>query len=177
MSFGFSIGDFIAVMELANRVRKEFVAAPSQFKASLMSRYDPRMEPLGQKLISPCRPTRVRNLSIILHDIDVNLSGQGLDSQQRTHLQELSCSCQNVLGELRETLVKYRAIGYRSGNMMKVVWKRLTWEPEDVREVRERIVSTTTALNIFLGQISRYVVRKVVLVWAYQWTSWSSRRG
>ena len=33
MSFGFSIGDFIAVMELANRVRKEFVAAPSQFKS------------------------------------------------------------------------------------------------------------------------------------------------
>lgn len=33
MSFGFSIGDFITVIELASRVRKEFVGAPSQFKA------------------------------------------------------------------------------------------------------------------------------------------------
>jgi hypothetical protein len=33
MSFGFSVGDFIAVIELANKIRKEFVDAPSQFKA------------------------------------------------------------------------------------------------------------------------------------------------
>jgi hypothetical protein len=33
MSFGFSVGDFIAAIELANRIRKEFVNAPSQFKA------------------------------------------------------------------------------------------------------------------------------------------------
>ena len=33
MSFGFSIGDFITAIELANRVRKEFAGAPSQFKA------------------------------------------------------------------------------------------------------------------------------------------------
>jgi hypothetical protein len=33
MSFGFSIGDFIAVLELANRIRKQFVQAPAQFKA------------------------------------------------------------------------------------------------------------------------------------------------
>lgn len=32
MSFGFSIGDFITVLGLANRMRKEFVGAPSQFK-------------------------------------------------------------------------------------------------------------------------------------------------
>lgn len=33
MSFGFSVGDFIAAIELANKIRKEFVDAPSQFKA------------------------------------------------------------------------------------------------------------------------------------------------
>jgi hypothetical protein len=32
MSFGFSIGDFMAAIELANKIRKEFVDAPSQFK-------------------------------------------------------------------------------------------------------------------------------------------------
>jgi hypothetical protein len=33
MSFGFSIGDFVAVLELAKKIRKEFVGAPSQFKS------------------------------------------------------------------------------------------------------------------------------------------------
>lgn len=32
MSFGFSVGDFIAAIELANTIRKEFVDAPSQFR-------------------------------------------------------------------------------------------------------------------------------------------------
>ena len=32
MSFGFSIGDFITVLQLANDVRKQFVGAPDQFK-------------------------------------------------------------------------------------------------------------------------------------------------
>lgn len=32
MSFGFSIGDFITIVELATKVRKGFVGAPSQFK-------------------------------------------------------------------------------------------------------------------------------------------------
>jgi hypothetical protein len=32
MSFGFGIGDFIAVIDLAKKIRREFVDAPSQFK-------------------------------------------------------------------------------------------------------------------------------------------------
>jgi hypothetical protein len=32
MSFGFSVGDFIAVIGLANKIRKVFADAPSQFK-------------------------------------------------------------------------------------------------------------------------------------------------
>ena len=33
MSFGFGIGDFITVLTLANKVRKEFADAPKQFNA------------------------------------------------------------------------------------------------------------------------------------------------
>ena len=31
MSFGFSVSDFLAVIQLANKIRKDFVGAPSQF--------------------------------------------------------------------------------------------------------------------------------------------------
>ena len=33
MSFGFSVGDFLAAYQLANKIRKDFASAPSQFKA------------------------------------------------------------------------------------------------------------------------------------------------
>lgn len=33
MSFGYSVGDFITVLQLANNIRKQFVDAPDQFKA------------------------------------------------------------------------------------------------------------------------------------------------
>ena len=33
MSFGFGVGDFIAVAELAAKIREGFVGAPHQFKA------------------------------------------------------------------------------------------------------------------------------------------------
>jgi hypothetical protein len=33
MSFGFGVGDFVAVFELTSKIRKEFADAPSQFKA------------------------------------------------------------------------------------------------------------------------------------------------
>jgi hypothetical protein len=33
MSFSFSFSDFVAVLQLANNIRKQFVDAPSQFKA------------------------------------------------------------------------------------------------------------------------------------------------
>jgi hypothetical protein len=32
MSFGFSISDFLTTIKLANKIRKEFVGAPTQLK-------------------------------------------------------------------------------------------------------------------------------------------------
>jgi hypothetical protein len=33
MSFGFSVGDFVAVLQLANTIHERFLGAPEQFKA------------------------------------------------------------------------------------------------------------------------------------------------
>jgi len=33
MSFGFSVGDFITVLQLAKEIRQRFIEAPEQFKA------------------------------------------------------------------------------------------------------------------------------------------------
>lgn len=33
MEFGYSVVDFITILQLADKIRKEFVGAPEQFKA------------------------------------------------------------------------------------------------------------------------------------------------
>ncbi|KUJ21851.1 uncharacterized protein LY89DRAFT_729351, partial [Mollisia scopiformis] len=120
MSFGFSLGDFIAAIELANKIRKEFVDAPRQFKA-----------------ISD----EVRSLSIVLQDIDVNLSNHQINNQQETHLQEVSSSCRNVLNELEKTARKYQELECKGGSWStkaKRVWKRLNWEPDDIHQLNRK---------------------------------------
>ncbi|PMD60183.1 uncharacterized protein K444DRAFT_398526 [Hyaloscypha bicolor E] len=140
MSFGFSSGNFIAAIELANRIRKEFVNAPGQFKA-----------------ISD----EVRGLSITLQDIDINLSDHELNDQQQIRLQEISSSCRNVLNELEETARKYQVLEYKGGSLSikaKRVWKRLNLEPEDIRKLRDRITSNVLLLSTFLGEISSQII-------------------
>ncbi len=103
---------------------------------------------------------RVRNLSIILQDVDFSLSDYELSDQQQTHLQDISSSCQNVLSELEKTVGKYQELECKGGSLswqMKRVWKRLKWEPEDIRELRERVTANVTLFNAFLGGISRYL--------------------
>ena len=40
-------------------------------------------------------------------------------------------------------------------------WKRLRWEPEDVKELRSRINSNISLLNAFNGQLTRYFVYSI----------------
>jgi hypothetical protein len=35
MNLGFGVGDFLAVIQLANKIRKDFAGAPNEFKGAL----------------------------------------------------------------------------------------------------------------------------------------------
>jgi hypothetical protein len=35
MSFGFGVGDFLTVIQVANKIRKDFAGAPDEFKGAL----------------------------------------------------------------------------------------------------------------------------------------------
>jgi hypothetical protein len=41
------------------------------------------------------------------------------------------------------------------GRTSRRVWKRLKWEPEDIRELRSRITSNISWLNVFCGPLSK----------------------
>ncbi|KGO40643.1 hypothetical protein PEXP_071470 [Penicillium expansum] len=91
MSFGFSLGDFVSVITLANKLRRDFVGAPSQFNS--ISR-------------------EVRGLTIILQDVDVQLPGYDIDDRQREQLGEISHSCGTLLNELQDAIAKYKVVEY-----------------------------------------------------------------
>ncbi|KAI1451655.1 hypothetical protein F4805DRAFT_82906 [Annulohypoxylon moriforme] len=144
MSFGFGIGDFITVIELADKVRKQFVNAPSEFEG-----------------IS----AEVRSLTIILRDVDVALSDSEPNDEQKKNLQNIASGCQSVLNDLEKALGKYSELGSKERGINKTAkraWKKLTWEPDDIRDLRGRITSNIALLNSFNQQsISNNVVKLV----------------
>ncbi|KAI9155586.1 putative ankyrin repeat protein [Paramyrothecium foliicola] len=137
MSFGFSIGDFITVIKLANDIRKEFVGAPSQF------------ENISDE---------VKSLSIVLQDADILLSECDADEHQKRNIKEITSNCHKVLIDIEETLSKYCELQSRDGNLgkrAKRTWRRLKWEPEDIRELRNRLTSNVVLLHTFINQMYR----------------------
>lgn len=105
-----------------------------------------------------CSTYRVRSLAIVLLDVEVVLCDQELIDEQKVQLKEIAAGCRNVLDELEKTLDKYGELqpGPASlGSRMRRVWKRLKWEPEDIKELRDRITSNITLLNSFQGMLAR----------------------
>ena len=94
----------------------------------------------------------------MLQDVDVVLSEPDLSTQQKTELREIANGSHNVLKKLEETLDKYGELKSNSRSVrrrVKRVWKRLKWEPDDIKELRSRIVANIILLNTFQGKISR----------------------
>jgi hypothetical protein len=100
---------------------------------------------------------RVRSLSIVLQDLEV-LSEREFNNEETKELHEIASGCRNVLEKLELTLDKYDELepGFKGvGRSIKRVWKRLKWEPDDIRDLRSRIVANATLLNTFQGKLAR----------------------
>ncbi len=94
----------------------------------------------------------------MLYDADIYLSEYELSPQQKTQLHDISAGCRRVLDGLEQTLTKYVELGMTdttAKKRAKKVWKRLQWEPDDIRDLRGRITENLALLNAFLGGIVR----------------------
>ncbi|KAB5570506.1 ankyrin repeat-containing domain protein [Coniochaeta sp. 2T2.1] len=153
MSFGFSIGDITTVVEFANKIRKQFVGAPSQLRK-----------------ISD----EVRGLSIVLQDAEVISAQCELGDKQLGKLDEITGSCHKVLLDLECVLNKYGDLHTKDqklGSKVKRAWSRLEFEPEDIRELRARLTSNATILNTYIAQISSQetiAIRKAIVSLEHQ---------
>lgn len=136
MSFGFGVGDCLAILKLVIEARKRLVDAPSQFND-----------------IS----NELRNFLIVVHDIDVFLSGCELQAEQRAGFASIMGDSRRLLTELNGKVDRYRGIGVPSTSAtqrLKKTWKRLRMEPGDIQEIRAQISSNTVQLNTFRGTVS-----------------------
>jgi hypothetical protein len=106
----------------------------------------------------------VRSLSIIIDDVKVVLPQRDLTSKQSKDLDSIIVGCYNVLNTLNGTLEKYQELASdpKDGDpksfryKVRKGWRRLRWEPEDIKELRSRITSNISLLNAFNGQLTRY---------------------
>lgn len=91
------------------------------------------------------------------------LPQRDLTNEQEKGLQNIAEGCRNVLNTLEKTLEEYQELGPDSKacdhktlrSKLRRGWKRLKWEPEDIKELRSRISSSIALFNAFNGQITR----------------------
>ncbi|KAL8712822.1 MAG: hypothetical protein Q9220_003030 [cf. Caloplaca sp. 1 TL-2023] len=126
MSIGFSLGDFVAVGQLAWSVYKSSKEAPESFTNVSLE---------------------VLSLHAIIKEFGDNLALATLPSSQLEGLQTVTRGCRKVLNDLQSTLNRYNSLGSSS----KRTWDRLAWGKENITELRARLISNTGLLNAFVS--------------------------
>ncbi|KAI1391548.1 uncharacterized protein F4822DRAFT_189027 [Hypoxylon trugodes] len=108
---------------------------------------------------------RVRNLSIILQDVDITLSEQEFDDKRNNSLLDIAKSCRSVLEDLENALSRYSELSFKQTTInqrAKRVWKRLTWEPNGICDIRSRVTSNIVSLNAFNQNLANKNVAKLL---------------
>ncbi|RDH31146.1 ankyrin repeat-containing domain protein [Aspergillus welwitschiae] len=139
MSFGYGVGDFLAVVNLAKTIKERFVNAPEQFKK-----------------ISETSKT----LCNVLRDIENTYQQAGLNTMQKRHLDDVYRSCYNDLNELLRRLDKYQElnIGTNSlGGAYRRFWKRLKWDQARMAEMHQRIHSDIHVFSLLSTSLTSQV--------------------
>ena len=126
MSFGVSVGDFIAIGELCWRVYKRCKASPGVY-AQLTG--------------------EVSSLHSVLKETEELVRQQTLSKRQRDRLLPCQKGCETVLGELDDLLTKYESLGTKSQR----VFDRIGMANQDANDIRQRLISNVTMLNAFIS--------------------------
>lgn len=78
-----------------------------------------------------------------------------LTSNEKEELITVSSGCYKVLEELQEMLQKYEVLASQSkqsGFQIRRQWKKLEWEPENMKELQSRVILNTGLLDTYNSQ-------------------------
>jgi hypothetical protein len=107
----------------------------------------------------------VTGLSNVLRDIERVQCQQELTDWQKKALLPVLEECHNVLIALGKVVNENYCLkpsnvhGFRDKS--RRVWKRLTWEPVDIQELRSRVALNVSLLNAFNGSLIRHVPKSL----------------
>ena len=124
MSFGFSVGDFLAVGQLGWKVYKKCKDSPGSY------------EELSRE---------VGALHNVMRETEELFSQQDLTPQQENRLLTCQQGCGDVLKDLDRLLVEYESLGTNSQR----TYDRLGFGTHDMNEIRLRLISNTSILDAF----------------------------
>ena len=124
MSFGYSVGDILAVGQLCWRVYKKCKDSPGNY-AELAS--------------------EVGALHNVMKETEELLSQQALTTKQGNKLLACRQGCESVLKDLDGLLVKYESLGTNS----RRTFDRMGFGMQDMNSIRLRLISNTSLLDAF----------------------------
>lgn len=125
MSFGFSVGDFATLGQLAWKIYKTCKDSPESFKN------------VSQEVLS---------LHAVLKELEETHSNATLSATQQSRLETVGDGCRAVLEDLKAILDKYSSLG----STTKRTWDRLGWGSRDIADLRSRLISNTNLLTLFI---------------------------
>ena len=127
-SFGYGVGDCIAVGQLAWKVYKSCRDAPESFGNISME---------------------VLSLHAVLKTVEEGLDGQAMSESRLENLATISSGCRSVLHDLQALVDKYESLGTKG----KRTFDRMGWGTNDLVELRARLTSNVAMLNTFLRHV------------------------
>ncbi len=128
--FGFSVGDFISIGQLAWSVYEQCRKSPGQYGS------------LASEVL------QLRNTLQNLQDL---IEQRDLGAEKEAQLLERGQSCYELLAELENMVRKYESLGTQH----RRAWDRVMWDQQGGRDMRTRLTSNNTLLSAFYNNITR----------------------
>lgn len=134
MNFGIGAGDVFSVTMLAYKLYRSCSDSGTEFKR------------ISEDL---------KNLHVILKDIDetVKEDSTGLSRTSFERLDRVREDARTLLEELSLELKKYESLDTKSQKK----WDAVRWGLKDVSDIKSRLVSIITNLNVFSSCLTKYV--------------------
>lgn len=108
----------------------------------------------------------MRSLHIVLQDVQEFLNEHDDTIETRKNdIREITSSCKRVLEDIQTTLDKNSPLETREDGVRRRarrVWGRLKWNPDEIRDLRSRIISNITLLNSFTASDTRANVLRLI---------------
>ena len=131
MSFGYGVGDIMAVSRLALKVYTAYKDAPDDYRNIA---------------------DEAKSLHIIIEEAPRHFESTTLSNKKQQRGKEVLEGCQNVLKDLDALIEKYNALAPANANTSQV-FRRIRLGTEDIVTLRARLTSNTTLLNSFIQRL------------------------